>query len=152
MMNIKGCFFLREANQAQSCQRRWLFFFFLSCIRSSPSQNRKERAEHDWCPSWGRINKLTAIQKCWMHTDTLSSFILNAPASSLVLIAVWYWWRVTGTKYSWDWKLQSVEGGGVSVTLLQKRVVCFPTWSYWWHAAKQTWEVNQIKIQPDWYN
>lgn len=70
--------------------------------------NRKGRAERNWCRPWRRINKLTAIQKCWMHASAASAIVLNATASSGVLMVAWYWWRVTEAEYMWDGKAQTV--------------------------------------------
>lgn len=78
------------------------FFWRAFALRCHTQKNGTER---NWCRPWRRINILTAIQKCWMHTNAVSSIVLNAIASSEVLMAVLYRWCVPVAKCMWDGKV-----------------------------------------------
>lgn len=76
----------------------WHFKHSLHC------HEQKDWTERNSCWPWKQINNLMATQKCWMHSDTVPSTVLNATASSRILMVVYYWWRVTAAEHSQDEK------------------------------------------------
>lgn len=104
--------FSTEAILGEVCRGRlFLFFFRVSHPNATEwhfkhswhCHKQKDRTERNSCWPWKQINNLMATQKCWMHSDTVPSAVLNATASSIILMVVYYW-RVTVAEHSQDEK------------------------------------------------